>query len=120
MKSILKYMTFALVIGLVFYGVDALAAGDGENVFQRAATTLLNVFKATRKVVYIIGAFGLIGVAIGGIMGKIIFKWLGYLAAGLAILAAAGWFLDYVTGDAVSGADTEVTVDWDSVSGSGR
>ena len=95
MKSLLKYMALALVVGLVFYGFDAAA---NENVFTKAINTLAVVFSNVRKVVYIIGAFGLIGIAIGGIVGKINFKWLGYLAAGLAIVAVADLFIQYVIG----------------------
>jgi len=97
MKSLMKYMAFALVMGLLFCGFDAMADA-GTDVFKTVFTTLGNVFKNVRIVVYIIGAFGLIGVAIGGIVGKINFKWLGYLAAGLAIVAVADLVVSYAIG----------------------
>ena len=84
--KVLKYLTVALVAGLVFYGLDA-AAADG--LFDRAIKVFGEVFQSVRTIVYILGAFGLIAIAIAGIMGKISFKWLGYLAAGLALVAGA-------------------------------
>ena len=96
--KILKYMALALVVGLVFYGFDALAAGGSENqIWTNAFNTMVRVFKNVRTIVYVIGAFGLIGIAIGGIVGKINFKWLGYLAAGLAIVAVADLVIRFAT-----------------------
>ncbi|MBO7483789.1 MAG: TrbC/VirB2 family protein [Alphaproteobacteria bacterium] len=105
MKSVLKYLAFALVMGLLLYGVDA--AAQDANVFTRALNTLGRVFKNVRVIVYIIGAFGLIAIAIGGIVGKINFKWLGYLAAGLAIVAGADAVVTYATKSGTSSGVTE-------------
>ena len=91
MKSLLKYMVFALVIGVLLYGFDAAA----EGVFTKAANVLKTTFKNVRMIVYVVGAFGLIGIAIGGILGKINFKWLAFLAIGLAIVAAADGIVNY-------------------------
>ena len=102
MRNLLKCLVIALAVGLVFYGFDAAA---DDNVFKKAFNTLVTVFNNVRVIVYVIGAFGLIGIAIGGIVGKINFKWLGYLAAGLAIVAVADAVIKYVvkpnTGDAI-------------------
>lgn len=95
MKTLLKCLGLALVAGLVFYGFDA-AADDGQ-IWTNAFNTMVRVFKNVRTIVYVIGAFGLIGIAIGGIVGKINFKWLGYLAAGLAIVAVADLIITWVT-----------------------
>ena len=113
MKSLLKYMALALVAGLVFYGFDALAATGSDNVFVNVAKVLAKTFKNVRVIVYIIGAFGLIGIAIGGIVGKINFKWLGYLAAGLAIVAVADWVITYATG--ARNSDSMQSVEWSDV-----
>ena len=101
MKSLLKYAVWALVIGLLLYGFDALAqsgTGSGnEGAFKKAANIMINTFKNVRMIVYILGAFGLIGIAVGAIMGKINFKWLGVLAIGLAIVAGADAIIKYAT-----------------------
>ena len=96
MKSLLKYMVFALVAGLLLYGFDALA-GNNEGAFKTAANIMGTTFKNVRMIVYILGAFGLIGIAVGGIMGKINFKWLAVLAIGLAIVAGADAIVKYAT-----------------------
>ena len=120
MKNLLKYFVVALAVGLVFYGLDAFAAGgtntESTNVFQKAIDTLVTVFLNVRKVVYVIGAFGLIGIAIGGIVGKVNFKWLGYLAAGLAIVAVADLFIQYVADvkSSSTGVGDTATINWGS------
>ena len=110
MKSLLKYMTFALVVGLLFWGFDAAA----DDAFERALKTLAKVFKNVRVIVYVIGAFGLIALAVGGIMGKIDFKKLGYLAAGLAIVAAADLVVSYAVKGGQDGLGDGSNLDWEN------
>ena len=105
MKSLVKYAAFALVAGVLLFGLDALAAG-GNGIFNHAGNLLSTTFKNVRMVVYILGAFGLIGIAGGGILGKVNFKWLAYLAIGLAIVAAADGIVRYaIQNNAASEAD---------------
>ncbi len=59
----------------------------------KAATT----FQAVKKIMFILGGFGLVGVAFGAIFGKIKWTWFAGLAVGLAILAAAGSIVDFAT-----------------------
>lgn len=114
MKSLLKYMAFALVMGLLFCGLDAMA--DDKAVFQNTFNVLARTFKNVRVIVYVIGAFGLIGIALGGIVGKINFKWLGYLAAGLAIIAVADWVVTYAIGARNNtNANADITFDENSL-----
>lgn len=115
MKTLLKCLGLALVAGLVFYGFDA-AAGDGQ-IWTNAFNTMVRVFKNVRTIVYVIGAFGLIGIAIGGIVGKINFKWLGYLAAGLAIVAVADLIITWVTKAGTSSTNQTADIkieDWNT------
>ena len=106
MKSLLKYAAFAMVAGVLLFGFDALAAGSGNGIFNHAGNLLSTTFKNVRMVVYILGAFGLIGIAVGGILGKVNFKWLAYLAIGLAIVAAADGIVRYaIQNNATSEAD---------------
>ena len=121
MKSLLKCMVLALIAGLVFYGFDAAAQSSGtgtSQIWTNAFNTMVRVFKNVRTIVYVVGAFGLIGIAIGGIVGKINFKWLGYLAGGLAIVAVADLIIRWVTTDATSSStnqNADITItDWTS------
>ena len=119
MKSLLKCMAMALVVGLVFYGFDAFAA-DEKQIWTNAFNTMVRVFKNVRTIVYVIGAFGLIGIAVGAIMGKLQFKWLAYLAAGLAIVAVADLIIRFATQAGTStttspDADIKIDgVDWNN------
>ena len=92
--KLLKYMTLALVAGLLLYGTGAAAADD---IFEKAFEVTASVFKNVRYIVYIIGGFGLIGLAVAAILGKMQFKWLVYVALGLAIVAAADMIVQYAT-----------------------
>ena len=47
--------------------------------------------------IFIIGGFGLIGLAFAAIFGKVNWKWFAGLCVGLGIVAIAGLIVDYVT-----------------------
>ena len=99
MKTFMKLAVFALIMGVMLFGFDALAqtSTGTANIFTRTFTVLGNVFKNVRVIVYIIGAFGLIGIAVMAILSKMQFKWLAYLAIGLAIVAAADLVVKFAT-----------------------
>ena len=92
-------LTLAFIFSLAMFG-DAMAAVD---VATTAKTKLLNVFKAVKTIIFILGGFGLVGLAVVMVFGKANWKWFALLATGLAILAAAGAIIDYATGDNTSG-----------------
>ncbi len=73
---------------------EALANSNG-GVFGTALDVLQTTFRNVRVIVYVLGAFGLIGLAVGGIMGAIKWKWLGALACGLGIVAVADLVVNY-------------------------
>jgi hypothetical protein len=50
-------------------------------------------------IIFIVGGFGLVGIAWQAIWGKMKWTWFAGLAVGLAILAAAGAIVNYATGD---------------------
>ncbi len=96
--KLLKYMTLALVAGFLLYGTGAAAA----DIFETAFNVTLAVFKNVRYIVYIIGGFGLIGLAVAAILGKMQFKWLVYVCLGLAIVAAADLIVNFATDGAIN------------------
>ena len=107
MTKLLKYMTLALVAGILLYGFGAAA----DDIFSQAFKVTATVFKNVRFIVYIIGGFGLIGLAVAAILGKMQFKWLVFLAMGLAIVAAADMVVSYATSTARD-KNVKVTADW--------
>ena len=58
-----------------------------------------SVFNSVKTILFVVGGFGLVGVAWAAIWGKINWKWFGALAVGLAIVAAAASIIEYATGD---------------------
>ena len=95
--------TFCLVavFAMLSFAGDASAQGS---VMQTSQDKALNVFKAVKTIIFVVGGFGLVGVAFGAIFGKVNWKWFAGLAVGLAILAAAGSIVDYATGDGIGGS----------------
>ena len=110
----------ALVLMVAMAG-DASAAVTGQTVVSSAVTKAGNVFKSVRTIVFVIGGFGLVGLAVQAIFGKVKWAWFGALAVGLGVLAAAGALIEYATGDKVSQtnyADTFQTTGTGGVTGS--
>ena len=95
MKSlkIMAMVAVALAGGLL--ASETLASSSGSGVFSTALSVLQTTFRNVRVIVYVLGAFGLIGLAVGGIMGAIKWKWLGALACGLGIVAVADLVVNY-------------------------
>lgn len=87
--------TFAAVMLVAMFGLIEPAAA--QSVMGIAAKKALQAFQATRTIVFIVGGFGLVGIACAAIFGKMNWKWFAFLAVGLAILAAAGSIVDYAT-----------------------
>ncbi|MCQ2914503.1 MAG: hypothetical protein MJ247_04850 [Alphaproteobacteria bacterium] len=88
----MKILYIALAI-LLASTVDASA-----EVFDSVVGKTAKVFASVRTVTFVIGGFGLVGVAAGAIFGQVKWRWVAALAIGLAILAVAGGVVDYVTG----------------------
>jgi hypothetical protein len=93
--------TMFMVALFVFFGsIDSAMAGS--TIMGDAKAKVGNVFDSVKAIIFVLGGFGLVGVAWGCIWGKINWKWFGALAVGLAIVAAAGSIVNYATGDTVS------------------
>lgn len=105
MNKFLKYLSFFAIVALAFVATDAFAqigsegsmAGDTGNVFTIVLDKMLTTFRNVRAVIFVVGGFGLVGLAFAAIFGKVKWSWLAALAVGLAIVAVAGAVVDYVT-----------------------
>ena len=104
-NNIFIILAFALMFALSF--VDMASADD---VMSHAKTKAVDVFKAVKIIVFVIGGFGLIALAFQAIFGKVKWAWFAGLAFGLAILAAAGSIVNYATG-ATADDDSEIDLD---------
>lgn len=101
MTKFMKYLSFFAVAALAFVATDAFAAAatGGENIFNLVLQRMTTTFQNVRSVIFVVGGFGLVGLAFAAIFGKVKWSWLAALAVGLAIVAAAGAVVDYVTRD---------------------
>ncbi len=108
MTKFLKYLSLFVVIAIAFAATDAFAqvsgsggggrlGGGNTDVFQTITDRMITTFKNVRAVIFVVGGFGLVGLGFAAIFGKVNWKWLAALAAGLAIVAIAGAVVDYVT-----------------------
>jgi len=95
-KSILATMCLMGIMGIFLCPSISLAAKTAaDSVFSTAYDTMYATFKNARSVVYIFSGFGLIGVSVGAIMGKLNFSWLASICVALALLAGADQFVNY-------------------------
>lgn len=107
--------TLCLVALFAIFGFAGEASAQ-TGVMDLAQGKAVNVFIAIKTIIFVVGGFGLVGIAFAAIFGKIHWKWFAALAVGLAILAAAGSIVNYATGS----NDVTSTVFGDSFSGSGN
>ena len=95
MKKLFSILTFALFAGVMLWASDACAAAVWDTAFRKVT----EAFQNSRKLIFIVGGFGLIVLAFFAIFGKVNWKWFAALCVGLAIVAVAGQVIDYVTID---------------------
>ncbi len=93
----LKNVLLLALIAIMVVGVATGAWAATGNPFTDAANKLIDVWYGVRTVVYVAGAFVLIGMAWGAFTGRIKWTSVGVMAIGLAILMFAGMILNYVT-----------------------
>ena len=98
LKRIGKIALMMAIVAGFCWAVEALAQGGGTTVVNSATTRLGEVFNAVRKIVFVLGAFTLVGFAVAAIFGKLEWKKVAILAAGLAILGIATMIIGAVIG----------------------
>ena len=117
MNKFLKYLSFFAIVALAFVATDAFASnatqttqtlGENGDVFGTVLSRMVKTFQNVRSVIFVVGGFGLVGLAFAAIFGKVKWSWLAALAVGLAIVALAGAVVDYVTRGSVNQTVGEV------------
>lgn len=111
MKHLLIMLAFVLMTSFAFVATPSVAwadedkksgsqePGDGVQFFSAAQTKATDLFRKTKTIIYIVGAFGLMVIAVGAIFGKLAWKTLAYLALGLLLLVGAGGIITYLVGE---------------------
>ena len=103
LKKLFTLCSLALVFTLILTA-DSFAEQGLMNV---AAGKAVRIFNHVKMIIFIVGGFGLVGIAFQAIFGKVKWTWFAGLAVGLAILAAAGAIVNYASGDTMgAGAST--------------
>ena len=101
-RSILFYtFLFSFFIEGAFAATTgtSITLTSDDKLFLPVISKLVNLFINIKKIVFILGGFGLIAVSIGAIFGKIAWKWYVGLMMGLFVVAIAGSIVDYIVGD---------------------
>ncbi len=115
LKKMFILCTLALVFTTVLANGALAQATDGNGgVLTAAANKALTLFQHVKGIIFIVGGFGLVGIAFQAIFGKVKWSWFAGLAIGLAILAAASAIINYATGDRAgraTGADEGIMED---------
>ena len=106
LKKMFTLCSLALLFTVMF--VDASFAQHG--VMETAAGKAVKMFNHVKMIIFVVGGFGLVGIAFQAIFGKVKWTWFAGLAVGLAILAAAGAIVNYATGDTMGGGSSEGAV----------
>lgn len=84
---------------LALVALIASTTNSSADVFGTVTTKTQQVFTNVRKIVFVVGGFGLVGLAIGAIFGAVKWKWLAALAIGLCLVAVAGAVVEYAAGE---------------------
>ena len=92
-NNICTILAMTFVFSLAMVG-DANAA---NSVFDTAVSKLAALFGDAKRVIFMIGGFGLIALAFQAIFGKLKWAWFAALALGLAVVAAAGKIVQYAS-----------------------
>lgn len=89
-----------LVAAIMVLGLAEPASAQAIGLFfeklQGKSTT---IFSDSKQVFYIIAGFGLVGLTLGTVFGRLNWKWLGAWAFGCVIVAAAFGIIAEITGD---------------------
>lgn len=93
MKKLFKTLAIVAIFGIVAFAGNAWAQSDLSGVAEK----LNDVFGQVKTVFYVLAAFGLIGMAAAALLGKIQWKWLWALVFGVAIVAGAGYIVEFAT-----------------------
>ncbi len=95
----------ALILGGILLASPELALADGSsfgtgnnNVLRESCGLLTSIKDWLFGVVYVLGAIGLVLIAVSAFLGRFKFSHLIALGGGLFIVAAADMLIDFVTG----------------------
>lgn len=86
---------------LLYLALAMLLATSTEGhaeAFSAVTNKGVELFNNVKVLVFVLGGFGLVGLAVGAIFGAVKWKWFGSLAIGMITLAVAAQIVTYFTG----------------------
>lgn len=101
-----NFWTLSRLVLLIAMGMYGDAWADGASIMDTATIKARNTFDYVKTITFILGGFGLVGIAFSAIMGKVKWTWFAGLAVGLGILGAAGSIVEYATGSTDAGLES--------------
>ena len=116
LKKLFTLCSLALAFTLILTA-DSFAGGN-KDLMSTATSKALNIFNHVKMIIFVVGGFGLVGIAFQAIFGKVKWTWFAGLAIGLAILAAAGAIVNYATGSSMNAGAGDIKMS-DTFGGSG-
>ncbi|MCP4393830.1 MAG: hypothetical protein GY804_06135 [Alphaproteobacteria bacterium] len=99
--KVFAFVAVALVVTLTF--AEPAFANDAMG---EITVKMIELFQSVRTILFVVGGFGLIGLAMGAIFGNIDWKWVGALAFGLFLVAIANSVILTFTGADMAMEDT--------------
>ena len=96
-----NFWTLSRLVLLIAMGICSDAWADGASIMDTATIKARNTFDYVKTITFILGGFGLVGIAFSAIMGKVKWTWFAGLAVGLGILG-----VEYATGSTDAGLDS--------------
>ena len=82
LKKLFTLCSLALVFTLILTA-DSFAGGN-KDLMGTATSKALNIFNHVKMIIFVVGGFGLVGIAFQAIFGKVKWTWFAGLAVGLS------------------------------------
>lgn len=107
-KKSFGFMALTLV---VLIALTDPSYATNNSAITSIAKKMAELFNAVRTMLFVIGGFGLIGLAMGAIFGNVDWKWVGALAFGLFLVAIASTVIKTFAGSKSISSVTGYMVD---------
>ena len=97
-----KFLKVGLMAAFLVLVSTTAFADEANSVFGIVINKGFSLFREIRTVVFVMGDFGLVGLAVASIFGRPLWKWFAALALGLVVVAVAGAIVTYFAGENIS------------------
>ena len=92
---LVKFLKVFAVVAVITLAISTEAFAQNNAVFDVVIQKGVNLFTEIRTVVFVMGGFGVVGVAVASIFGRPMWRWFALLAMGLVVVAVANAIVNY-------------------------